>query len=519
MIFLFDRLYRRFGPAYFVFFLVFEVLSSATVTLATVGLFTLYEDVSAAQFWRALVVAEISVTIALVWTLIRSMKLLRPLIAWIKGGRGPEGALEAWALAVTFPRRAVVENGWLPFAVVSLPIAILLTADFGLPFYSAGIIFAGTLVAIGYASILNFFAVELALRPVVRDIVGQLPPDFEGVASGVPLRWKLLGALPLINVITGVVVSGLSRDATTSLNDLGVDVVVAVLVAFTLSFELTLLLTKSVLEPVDELIHATERLRAGDLSVRVPVTSADELGALAASFNRAVTGLQERETLQEAFGSYVDPGVAERVLEEGALLEGEEVEASMLFVDIRGFTAFAERSSAREVVAHLNRFFDLIVPILLKHGGHANKFVGDGLLGVFGAPDRHRDHADRALGAAWELARAVEREFGDELSIGVGVNSGPVMVGSIGGGGRLEFTVIGDPVNVAARVEAATRETGDTVLITEATRCLLEHSAVELQPRGSVELKGISEPVPIYAPRLASLASSAAAETLSAGTT
>jgi adenylate cyclase len=210
-------------------------------------------------------------------------------------------------------------------------------------------------------------------------------------------------------------------------------------------------------------------------------------------------GLTEREALRQAFGSYVDPDVAERVLEEGELLEGQEVEVTIAFIDVRDFTAFADRSSPRETVAFLNDFFGLVVPILLKHKGHANKFMGDGLLAVFGAPERLPDHSDRALAASCEVAREVDRRFGEEVRIGIGINSGPVVVGSMGGGGRLEFGVIGDPVNVAARVQQATRDTGDVILLTEATRCLLEQSEVDVEPRGDVPLRGKSEPVPVYA--------------------
>src|SRR3954453_18348370 len=185
-------------------------------------------------------------------------------------------------------------------------------------------------------------------------------------------------------------------------------------------------------------------------------------------------------------------------MSEGELLEGDEVEVSVLFVDIRDFTPFAESASASEAVARLNEFFDLVVPILIKHGGHANKFVGDGVLGVFGAPDRLPDHADRALAAACEIAEAVEDKLRGDLQIGVGINSGPVIAGSIGGGGRLEFTVIGDPVNVAARGERATRETGDIVLLTEATRCLLTRVGTELEPRGRMPLKGKAGSVALW---------------------
>src|SRR5207249_228067 len=165
-----------------------------------------------------------------------------------------------------------------------------------------------------------------------------------------------------------------------------------------------------------------------------------------------------------AFGTFVDPHLTERVLAEGTDLAGEEVDVSIMFVDVRGFTAYAESAAAPQVVARLNELYGLIVPIILANQGHAMKFIGDGLLAVFGAPDRLRDHADCAVAAALELLAAVDDHLDGELRVGVGINSGRVLAGTIGGGGRLDFTVIGDVVNTAARVESATRSTGDDVL-------------------------------------------------------
>lgn len=502
MPFVFDRLYRRLGRAYFVVYMLFDVVSALVICLGTVGLFKLYEDIPPGEFFIILAAAEGVCLLTVIYVLIKGLSIARPITRWIGGQRDPESTLEAWRCGVTFPRKFVAVNGWKPFAMVTFPIAVFVTVYQDLPPYSALIIFAGSLVAVAYAAILHFFASELFLRPVLADVSGHLPQDFELDARGVPLRWKLLGALPVINVITGVVVSGLSTSGQARLEDLGVDVIVAVIVAFTISFELTALLTKSILDPVGDLLKATERVKTGDLSTRVAVTSGDELGALANGFNEMVRGLAEREALREAFGSYVDPDVAERVLREGELLEGEQVEATVLFVDIRDFTTFAENASAREAVSLLNEFFNLVVPIVIDARGHANKFVGDGLLAVFGAPERNSDHADCALKAAERIARAVHDRYRAELGIGIGINSGPVMVGTVGGGGRLEYTVIGDPVNVAARVEEATRETGDTILLTESSRALLsEEHRVRLEERGSIPLKGKSEPIPLYALR------------------
>ena len=148
-------------------------------------------------------------------------------------------------------------------------------------------------------------------------------------------------------------------------------------------------------------------------SVLVVVHSFDAVSVRDAgeSFNAMMRGLSEREALRGAFGSYVDPVVAERVLEEGQLLEGEDREVTVMFVDVRDFTPRAERSSARETVEFLSEFFDLVVPLVLDQGGHANKFLGDGLLAVFGAPERHADHADRAVASARAIVAAVERHF------------------------------------------------------------------------------------------------------------
>jgi adenylate cyclase len=509
--------YRRLGARYFLAYLAFELGSALLIALGTVGIFSLYQRLTDTQFSVILAFSCGCVLAALAAGVKKVSRSSRPLRQWLDGQRGQAGAAEAWRTAVGLPLEFVTRQWWQPIVLIIVPVSIFIPLYLGLPAYSALIVAAGAGVAVVYSAILHFFASELALRPVIEDISEHLPGTFSGDGVGAPLRWKLLGALPMINVVTGVVVSGLSAHDRGQINQLGLDVAVAVLVAFTISLELTLLVTRSVLSPVRDLLAVTERVRAGDLSARAPVVSGDELGVLASSFNAMLTGLEERERLREAFGSYVDPDVAERVLEEGAMLEGEEVEVSIVFMDIFDFTGFAERASARETVAYLNDFFGLVVPILTAHHGHANKFIGDGVLAVFGAPERLHDHADRALAAACEAAVAVEDRYGDRLRVGVGINSGPVSAGSVGGGGRLEFTVVGDPVNVAARVEHATRELGDRVLLTEGTRCLLTRDEIPLEPRGSIQPKGKSEPVPIWTPDFEAIRSAGVEDAVPAG--
>jgi adenylate cyclase len=176
-------------------------------------------------------------------------------------------------------------------------------------------------------------------------------------------------------------------------------------------------------------------------------------------------------------------------------VEPEWAMVTVAFVDIRGFTSFADRATAHEAVAYLDEFFARAVPVVTRHGGSVNKFLGDGLLAVFGAPAPLPDHADRALAASAEMFGAVDGHCG----IGVGVNSGLVLVGTIGGGGLTELGVVGDPVNVAARVQDATRELGEPLLLTESTRALLENGRLPLAPRGTLTLRGKPEPVAVYA--------------------
>jgi class 3 adenylate cyclase len=453
------------------------------------------------EFVRILLVAEALVVIDNAFSLRATFCLIRPADAWLRGHRTPDTAVDAWRALAGLPLDFLraLRFAWIGLSI--LPITLFTYYELGTPgFVTFAILIAGTAVVLMYGVFLRFFMTELILHPVLADIADELPDGAELGKRTVPMKWRLLAALPAINIITGVTVAGLSGRGHSSLEDLGINVLVAIAVAFTISFELSVLLSRSILQPLGHLRRGTERVAGGDLSVRVPVTGTDEVGQLAGSFNQMLRGLQERARLHEAFGAFVDPQVADRVLAEGPMLEGEEIEVTVMFLDIRSFTAFAERSSASEVVARLNDFFSHVVPVLVAHGGHANKFIGDGLLGVFGAPDRLDDHADRALAAALDIATRVRERYGDELRIGIGINSGPVVAGTVGGGGHVEFTVIGDAVNTAARVEEVTRRTGDDILITEATRCLLDGCSIECEERPMVALKGKTERVRLWAP-------------------
>lgn len=492
-------LYRRLGRFYPRVFLAVELQSAYPIIVGTFALLSFYYEGSFHDFARIALVTCVLAAISIVAACRSSFPLLRPLDAWIAGERDEESTERAWAATVSFPWRMLTRLSLLPIVIVVIPSAVVAVAQLDLTWVAFFPFCAAGLVALGYSAMLHYFATEAGLRPVLVDINQSVAPrDHIGIAA-LSLRWRLMLALPLINIITGLTVAALTSDGGGG-TDLGVDVLIALGVATTIALELTVLVSKSVLRPIADLRDATKEVAAGRYDVAVPVTTGDEVGELAASFNQMLSGLAERERIREAFGTYLDNEVADYILSEGFTGKGMQLDVSILFCDVRDFTGFAARAEAAEVVANLNRLFELIVPVIAGQGGHIDKFEGDGLLAVFGAPRSYPDHADRAVRAACEIARRVNDsgEAGD-FRVGVGVNTGPVVAGAIGGGGRLNFSVIGDAVNVAARVEAATRMIDSDVLLAPQTAAMVA-SGIELNTLGQHELKGLAEPLELFAP-------------------
>jgi adenylate cyclase len=490
-------LYRKLGPRYPGAFITAELQTAFIVATGAVALFSFYYSVSKGDFLTILAITLGLTAVGIGFVLMRVMRRLRPLKEWLDGERSSEQTARAWHVAVDLPIQMVRRDFWVP-CLVTLITVVAAVAVLQLSWLAFFPILLAALLVTAYAGTLHYLALELAMRPILFDINSALDRPVRIDRPVVPLRVKLLGSLPLINVITGMVVAALTSDGGGT-DALTVAVLIALFVSFTISFELTVLLTRSILRPIEDLEAATERIRQGRFDEHVPVTTSDEFGELSSAFNQMVDGLAERERLREAFGTYLDEEVAQHLISEDFVPGGEELEVSLVFVDVRDFTTAAAESSAAEVVARLNELFECIVPIVARHRGHIDQFIGDAVLAVFGAPERIPHHADRAVQCSVELARAINSRRPGGFEVGVGVNTGTVVAGSIGGAGRLSFSVIGDPVNLASRVESMTRETGDSVLITGETRAQLSET-IEVEPRGVREIRGYDRKVELYAP-------------------
>lgn len=276
-----------------------------------------------------------------------------------------------------------------------------------------------------------------------------------------------------------------------------------------LAFIIAQVFSQRLAKPIVELVGHTRRIARGDYSIRNKSYRNDELGRLSEAFDQMASGLDERERIRVAFGKAVSPEIARQLLRDGAKLGGEERQVTILFADLRGFTSLSEKLTPQELITLLNRYLDRMVAVIDRHGGTIDKFIGDSIMALFGAPGEQPDAADRALAAALEMQRALaelNRELAAEgrppLGIGIGINTARVVAGNMGSHSRLNYTVVGDGVNVASRLQSLTRTTEyRTDLITSAATLAALQSPATFRSRslGSVQVKGRAEPVEIFA--------------------
>ncbi len=210
--------------------------------------------------------------------------------------------------------------------------------------------------------------------------------------------------------------------------------------------------------PISDLVSATEEIGSGNYQHKIILARNDELGNLATAFNRMGDELWKNSLMQKSFGKYVGPEVLEMILSnpESIWLKGRRNDATIVFADIRGFTSYAESKEPEEIVDELNEFLEITTQVIKDHGGYVDKFIGDAVLGVFGVPVFHEDHVERAVKAALDMQKEfrIKGKNGNDLlqSVGIGINSGVVVSGNIGSQDKMEYTVIGDSVNVASRL-------------------------------------------------------------------
>jgi len=256
--------------------------------------------------------------------------------------------------------------------------------------------------------------------------------------------------------------------------------------------------------PIRRLVEGTRAIATGDYQVSLAVSSRDELGVLTDSFNRMARSLREKELIKRAFRGYVAREVADEILKdpEHLVLKGERRDVTVLFCDMRGFTTLAERLPPEEVVLLLNQFYTLMIDTTFKHGGSPEKFLGDGVMAIFGAPIAHGDHACQAVRAALAMRAGVAELSGKRVlegkapvTVGIGLSAGEVVAGTVGTEDKMEYTVVGDSVNLAARLESEAKP--GQILISRRTYEKVR-GVVQARTLGILRIKGKEEPVEVY---------------------
>lgn len=270
----------------------------------------------------------------------------------------------------------------------------------------------------------------------------------------------------------------------------------------------TVLLARQITQPLSELNEIVARMSAGDLTQRVGYQSGDEIGQLGAAFNLMAEQLQEREWLRDMFGRFVSHEVADALRSGLIKLEGENRFISILFCDIREFTNYSEKHTPEEVVDLLNQFLPIVVQAAQKHGGMVNKFGGDSTLIVYGAPHDLKDNAYHAVLTALDIRTAMNElnrrliQKGDSpLRVGVGINTGVALAGAIGPNERQEYTVVGNTVNLAARIDGLNKQFPENdILISGWTYDAIgeQRDQFNLLSLGKVPIRGRNEPIDIW---------------------
>jgi adenylate cyclase len=393
----------------------------------------------------------------------------------------------AWAIAsVFFPIFVVIVDGLSAGDAIRIGVTI----------------FDGGLITCAVV----FLLFEWVLRPVFAEVLAHEPPHevaTVGVRPRLLLTWALGSAVPFAGLVALPLAAGADGR-----EDIAGAVVALSLAGLFVGLLMTVITARTLADPLTTLQDAITKVGKGQLDVSVPVDDGGQVGLLQSGVNQMVSGLRERHRLADLFGRHVGTDVARLALEQGSGLVSEQREATAMFVDLVGSTALAEVLAPEQVVETLNAFFDSVAKAVAAEGGWVNKFEGDGALCVFGAPAAQPDHAARALRAA----RLLRQQLGElavshpGIDAGIGLSSGTVVAGNVGTDQRYEYTVIGGPVNEAARLTELAKGRPGRVVASAGTVQRAGDEAARWTALGTVALRGqsaptaICEPVPVREP-------------------
>lgn len=456
------------------------------------------ENGSDTPLWLSMVLAAVYAFVSgglWLWWGVRQSRVGR---RWLHGRDRPPTPEEQQSI-LRIPLHVFLASGFGWF-LGALLFGTIHTITSGLEF---GITVALTILLAGITTAdVGYLIAELLLRPLASVVLEARPlerPALPGVTYRVLVAWAVGAAIPLIGLflagLSALVQEDFTRDQLAVMN------IALAAAALVIGFLTILIAARVTSAPINAVRRAMRAVEEGTLDQHVPVLDGTEVGMLQSGFNRMVDGLAERERIRATFGQHVGEAVARQALEHGTDLGGEEREVAALFVDVVGSTTMASDHTPSEVVELLNRFFGVVVDTVVEHGGIVNKFEGDGALAVFGAPVALVDPAGAALRAGRELAQRLRDEAPDTPAV-IGISHGTAVAGNVGAASRLEYTVIGDPINEAARLtEVAKEHPGGLAASGAALDAATDAERAHWHVTGEQQLRGRTAPTRIAVPR------------------
>lgn len=415
----------------------------------------------------------------------RHRRPLQEALCWIDERRTPTPA-EIRAVFGLPSQLAAEQFGAILLIGVLLAIGNLYSGALGLEWLRTLVglgLFGGTLAA------LTYLIAEATLRPVFARFGTVTAHSALAVGTRLLVAWAVGSLVPLL-FIASIPLRGTAGQQLPTAAPMEFMAWSAVVMgALT-----TVLVARSIAEPLAVVRAGLRKVEDGDLTIELAVDDPGEVGEVQSAFNRMVQGLRERSALQDMFGRHVGTEVARQALVTGVQLGGETRHATVLFIDLIGSTALAERESPTEVVGLLNRFFNEVVRVVEIEGGWVDKFEGDGALAVFGVPTHLDDHQTHGLRAARVLHEALTR---DGIATGIGVSSGELVAGNVGTERRFEYTVIGRPVNQAARLADLAKSHSPPVLASAAAGAAACRESEHWVSDGVVSVRGVDHDVEV----------------------
>ena len=488
------RLYRRMRALVILALVSANLIGAAVVT--ALAIFVLPDIPSIGDsIWLTLAAVALYVLLAVPIGIRRGLRRFRGVKTWLLEEREPDEREQRDVLSGPFRLSLTVGALWFVAALIFGFIDALNDPLNGVK----------TLIMVAFGGIvttsISYLLAERLSRPVAAVAMAATGAGRRhglGVAWRMVLTWALATGVPVVGIVL-ISVAALSTEEHSKL-ELAIGVMALGATALLAGFVATLFAARATADPIVSVRKALARVEGGDLDVEVPVYDGTEIGLLQAGFNRMAGGLRERERLQDLFGRHVGEDVARAAMEGGVELGGETREVAVLFVDIVGSTTLAARRPPEEVVGLLNRFFAVVVEVVEQHGGSVNKFEGDAALAVFGAPMTMEDPWTCTLRAARELCTRLADEV-PEVSAGIGASGGEAVAGNVGAAHRFEYTVIGDPVNEAARLTELAKTVEGRAAASEA---LVSRAAPEERERWTcddvVQLRGRDSETRVWVP-------------------